>query len=459
MASILVVDDERGMRDFLKILLEKEGHNVLTANRAKKAVALLDNKKVDLVISDIRMPEMSGIELLENIKTDFPDLPVIMITAFASPDDAVMAMKNGAFDYISKPFNVEEIVSVVGSATSRNREKTQAVSLSETFPEIIGNSREMIKIFDMIRRVAPTPANVLIYGESGTGKELVARAIHKNSAVSEQNFVPITCSAIPQDLMESELFGHVKGAFTGAIADKAGLFNQADKGTAFLDEIGELTPIIQTKLLRVLQEREITAVGGVKTQRIDVRIVAATNRILEEEIKAGRFREDLFYRLAVVPIRVPPLRERKGDVPLLVDFFLKKYSKLLGKEVQEISSYALQVLMNYDFPGNVRELENIIERGVALESSNIILPESLSFSGGPTSERARETQAPTNPLLVVAESEQELYDLGIERVMENVEKRIVTDALQKTGGSKMKAAELLGVSFRSLRYKVNKFGL
>ena len=459
MALVLIVDDERGMRDFLKILLEKEGHKVITASRGKKALEILESKVVDLVISDIRMPEISGIELLETIKEKTPDLPVIMITAFASPDDAVQAMKNGAFDYISKPFNVDEIISVIRSATTKSSPHSQATQLGDTFPEIIGQSREMLKIFDMIRRVAPTPANVLIYGESGTGKELVAQAIHNHSKVAEENFVPITCSAIPEDLMESELFGHVKGSFTGAIGDKPGLFNEADKGTAFLDEIGELTPIIQTKLLRVLQEREIKAVGGTRAQNINVRIIAATNKILEDEIKGGRFREDLFYRLAVVPIRVPPLRERKGDVPLLVEFFLKKYSKLLGKEVQEISSYALQVLMNYDFPGNVRELENIIERGVALESSNIILPESLTFGGaGKTGDNGEEV-VEANPLLQAASSEEELYDLGIEKVIESMEKRLISHALEKTGGSKMKAADLLKISFRSFRYKVKKYGI
>ena len=459
MALVLIVDDERGMQDFLKILLEKEGHKVLTANRGQKALEILENKTIDLVVSDIRMPELSGIELLEIIKEKNPELPVIMITAFASPDDAVMAMKNGAFDYISKPFSVDEIINVIRSATTKNTSKPQVPQLSESFPEIIGQSREMLKIFDMIRRVAPTPANVLIYGESGTGKELVAQAIHNHSKVTAHNFVPITCSAIPEDLMESELFGHVKGSFTGAITDKLGLFNEADKGTAFLDEIGELTPIIQTKLLRVLQEREIKPVGSNKAHLINVRIIAATNKILEEEIKAGRFREDLFYRLAVVPIRVPPLRERKGDVPLLVDFFLKKYSKLLEKEVQEISSYALQVLMNYNFPGNVRELENIIERGVALESSNIILPESLTFGGAKKPSSSEIELLQNNPLLLAASSEEELYDLGIEKVIENLEKRLINHALGKTNNSKMKAADLLKISFRSLRYKVKKYGL
>lgn len=457
MLSILVIDDEQSMRDFLKILLQKEGHQVQTAGDGESGLLCLQQEEFNLVISDIRMPGMSGLEVLNIIKEKHPKLPVIMITAFASPDDAVSAMKNGAYDYISKPFNVDEIKSVITSAANRKRKTEHAQSVAESFPGIIGNSREMIKIFDMIQRIAPTPANVLIYGESGTGKELVAQAIHSASKVASKPFVPITCSAIPEELMESELFGHVKGSFTGAISDKAGLFKQADGGTAFLDEIGELTPIIQTKLLRVLQEREIKPVGGNKIQQINVRIIAATNRILEEEIRAGRFREDLFYRLSVVPLRVPPLRERKDDVPLLVDHFLKKYSRLLGKEVQEISSYALEVLMNYDFPGNVRELENIIERGVALESSNIILPDSLSLS---TMQRPDTKDAPENlPLFQVVSSEEELFDLGLEKVISDLEKRLISFALEKTHNSKMKAADLLQVSFRSLRYKIKKYGI
>jgi two-component system response regulator PilR (NtrC family) len=459
MASVLIVDDERSMRDFLKILLEKEGHEVTTAESGEKALKISAKQTVDVVVSDIRMPGMTGIELLETLKADSPELPIILITAFASPDDAVLAMKNGAFDYISKPFNVDEIKSVIESATNKNPVTNNSQELTDSFPEIIGQGREMLKIFDMIVRVAPTPANVLIYGESGTGKELVAQAIHNHSSVASHNFVPITCSAIPEDLMESELFGHVKGSFTGAIADKQGLFNEADNGTAFLDEIGELTPIIQTKLLRVLQEREIKPVGGTRSKSINVRIIAATNKILEEEIKAGRFREDLFYRLAVVPLRVPPLRERKGDVPLLVDHFLKKYSRLLGKEIQEMSSYALQVLMNYDFPGNVRELENIIERGVAMENSNIILPESLTFGGGLKKTPAEEPEVSTNPLFLAASSEEELYDLGIEKILADLEKRLISHSLKKTNNSKIKAAELLQISFRSLRYKVKKYGL
>ncbi len=456
MTTILIVDDEKSMRDFLKILLVKEGYEVIVAGDGEQALAALDKNRIDLVVSDIRMPGISGLELLAKIKDESEDIPVIMITAFASPNDAVQAMKNGAYDYISKPFNVDEIKSVIHSATNQTEATLKIQQAEELFPEIIGKGKEMLKIFDMINRIAPTPANVLIYGESGTGKELVAQAIHKKSKVHARPFVPITCSAIPEELMESELFGHIKGSFTGAISDKNGLFKEADGGTAFLDEIGELTPIIQTKLLRVLQEREIKPVGGTKQFTIDVRIIAATNRILEEEMRAGRFREDLFYRLAVVPIRVPSLRERKSDIPLLVEHFLEKYSTLLGKEIREISSYALEVLMGYDFPGNVRELENIIERGVALESTNIILPENLSL-GGPLQTK-REDSAESSAF-VAAHDEEELFERGLETVVADLEKSLISHALHKAGNSKTRAAELLKVSFRSLRYKAKKYDL
>ena len=457
MTSILVVDDQQSMRDFLHILLKKEGYQVQTAKNADLALGELEKRQYHLVISDIRMPGKSGLDLLNEIKMKDPGLPVVMITAFASPDDAVTAMKNGAFDYISKPFNVDEIKSVIKSAT-REQTKSQPTIVKEVidpFPEIVGNSPEIRKIFDMINRVAPTHANVLIYGESGTGKELVAKAIHSNSSVADNEFVPITCSAIPEELMESELFGHVKGSFTGAIGDKDGLFNQADNGTAFLDEIGELSLIIQTKLLRVLQEREIKPVGGTKIIPINVRIIAATNKILEEEITAGKFREDLFFRLAVVPIRIPALRERKSDIPLLINHFLNKYSKLLGKDIREMSSYGMEVLMNYDFPGNVRELENIIERGIALETSNIILPENLTLS----SHYKKNSNQSGQPLFQAAADERELFELGLEKILSNLEKKIISFALKKSGNSKMKAAELLRISFRSLRYKVKKYDI
>jgi two-component system response regulator PilR (NtrC family) len=430
MTTILIVDDEKSMRDFLKILLTKEGYEVIVAGDGNQALTALGKNRVDLVISDIRMPGMGGLELLAKVKDEADDIPVIMITAFASPNDAVQAMKSGAYDYISKPFNVDEIKSVIYTATNRTESTLKLQQAAELFPEIIGESKEMQKIFDMINRIAPTPANVLIYGESGTGKELVAQAIHKRSKVDAHPFVPITCSAIPEELMESELFGHVKGSFTGAINDKTGLFKEADSGTAFLDEIGELTPIIQTKLLRVLQEREVKPVGGTKHLPIEVRIIAATNRILEEEIQAGRFREDLFYRLAVVPIRVPSLRERKSDIPLLVEHFLKKYSIMLGKEISEISSYALEVLMGYDFPGNVRELENIIERGVALETSSIILPENLSLSGPLRNKKA---DAFTDSAFVAAHDEEELFERGLDAVVADLEKTLISHALEHAG--------------------------
>ncbi|MCW5203144.1 sigma-54-dependent Fis family transcriptional regulator [Desulfobulbus sp. US4] len=450
MPRILIVDDELSMRDFLKILFENEGYEVSVAANAATALDVAVRDPFDVVITDIRMPGMNGLELLAELKQHFPDLPVIMITAYASPDDAVQAMRQGAFDYITKPFHVDELKNVIRTAVQRkaSAEKNEA---GESFAGIIGSSPEMLRIFDLIRRVAPTPASVLIYGESGTGKELVAKAIHEHSKVVGNPFVPITCSAIPESLLESELFGHVKGSFTGAVADKPGLFQQADSGTAFLDEIGELTPIIQTKLLRVLQEREFMPVGSTKTKQVNVRIISATNRNLEDEIMEKRFREDLFYRLAVVPIRVPPLRERKGDVPLLVDYFLKKYSELFGKEIQTISSYGLEVLMDYNFPGNVRELENIIERGVALEASNIILPESLILS------RKEKVGSQKEPLFVGAQDERELFDRGMEDILIDLETRMIRHALDAAEGSKMRAAELLKVSFRSLRYKTKKY--
>ncbi len=460
MSTILVVDDELSMREFLKILLEKEGHQAVTAQDGEKALKIIDTQEFDLVISDIRMPGMGGLELLEHVKKKHSDLPFVMITAFASPEDAVQAMKHGAYDYITKPFKLDEIKSIIHSSIAGS--PNIAAGKKDTpssFPNIIGESAEMKKIFDQIDRIAPTHANVLIVGESGTGKELVAQAIHQKSKAADNNFVPITCNAIPESLFESELFGHVKGSFTGANANKIGLFELANNGSAFLDEIGELTPLVQTKLLRVLQEREFKRVGDTKTIKVNVRIISATNRDLEQEILEKRFREDLFYRLAVVPLRMPPLRERKGDVPLLVDYFLKKYSKTFEKDVQQLSSYAMEVLMNYDFPGNVRELENIIERGVALSTSNIILPESLTLSSQRRIEPLSAPVPENGDTLFALAGEEELYDLGLEQVTSKFEKKMIELALKKAGNSKMKAADLLKISFRSMRYKVKKYDI
>ncbi|MFQ6757593.1 MAG: sigma-54-dependent Fis family transcriptional regulator [Deltaproteobacteria bacterium] len=454
-AKILVVDDEPSMREFLVILLNKNGYGAHAAASGAEALTLLRQRHFDLIVSDIRMPDLSGLGLLENVKQQDLSIPVVLITAYASPEDAVLAMKNGAYDYITKPFKVDDILSVIKAALGSRQEKPP-VKDRDSFAGIIGNSPEMLKIYDLIQRIGPTQANVLIYGESGTGKELVAQAIHQHSNVAANAFVPITCSAIPENLIESELFGHAKGSFTGAIANKTGLFELANNGSAFLDEIGELSPLIQTKLLRVLQEREFKKVGGTETIKVKVRIISATNKNLEEEVMAGRFREDLFYRLAVVPIRMPPLRERKGDVPLLVDHFLKKYSALFGKEVQQISSYALKVLMDYDFPGNVRELENIVERGVALESSNIILPESLTLSGH---RLGRSPGAATLGEKASEAAEESAFDLGLEQYITEIEKRLIQTALARTGNSRMKAADLLKMSFRSFRYKAKKYNI
>ncbi|NOX24853.1 MAG: sigma-54-dependent Fis family transcriptional regulator [Deltaproteobacteria bacterium] len=449
MAKILVIDDELSMREFLQILLEKEGYEAAVAASANAALKALAEDDFDLIISDIRMPGMSGLDFLEQIRAGGRAVPLILITAYASPEDAVSAMKGGAYDYITKPFNVDEIKQIVRSALMDTRASAPPSGV-ESFQNIIGQSPAMLKIFDLIKRIAPTHANILIQGESGTGKELVAQAIHKLSKAAGHRFVPIICNAIPESLFESEVFGHAKGAFTGATTDKGGLFAEADKGSVFLDEVGELTPLIQTKLLRVIQEREFKPVGSPHVVKINVRVITATNRDLEQEVIAGRFREDLFYRLAVVPIRVPPLRERKGDVPLLVRHFLRKYAKLFAKNINELSSYAMEVLMNYDFPGNVRELENIIERGVALETSNIILPESLKIS---VHKRAAANTTPGR------QNAAQLFDIGMEEAVVNLEKEMISKALMQAGNSKMKAAEILKISFRSLRYKIKKYGI
>lgn len=454
MANILIVDDELSMREFLQIMLEKDGHHVITAQNGDQGLQSITDHNFDLVISDIKMPGMSGLEMLDAVKEMDTTLPCIMITAFASPEDAITAMKFGAFDYITKPFKVEETRSIINSALKSNRLGFDNDDSSPDMAGIIGESAPMQQIFNQIRRIAPTHANVLIYGESGTGKELVAKAIHQHSKVKGNNFVPVVCNAIPETLFESELFGHVKGSFTGAVANKKGLLELADNGTVFLDEIGELPSSIQTKLLRFLQEREFVRVGDTKTIKVNIRVISATNLDLEEEIHGWRFREDLFYRLAVIPLRLPPLRERKEDIPLLADHFMKKYTAEFHKEELTISSYALKVLMEYNFPGNVRELENIIERGVALATSNILLPESLALTSSDPKNEQNLSDA-----IIAATSEDDLFDKGLEQIMSGLEKQLIKRALTKTGNSKMKAAELLKISFRSLRYKIHKYDI
>lgn len=462
MKKILIIDDELSMREFLSILLDNEGYSATTASEASQALQLDTLTAFDLIISDIKMHGLSGLDFLAALRAKGLKTPVILITAYASPDDAVQAMKGGAYDYITKPFNVDEIKEIISNALASSHPHADQTANQTQFEGIIGNNPEMLKIYDLIKQIGPTHANILIQGESGTGKELVARAVHKHSKAARHNFVPIICNAIPESLFESELFGHVKGSFTGATHDKIGLFEEADNGSVFLDEVGELTPLIQTKLLRVLQEREFKPVGGTKTTKVNVRIISATNRELEQEVIDQRFREDLFYRLAVVPIRIPPLRERISDVPLLVEFFLKKYSKMFSKNITELSSYALEVLMNYDFPGNVRELENIIERGVAMENSNIILPESLTLSAHKKSLLALKNAPPQQTLSrssTIPLSSEAIFELGMEEAVAQLEQEMIRTALARAKNSKMKAAELLKVSFRSFRYKAKKYGI
>ncbi len=451
MARILVVDDDQGMREFMEIMLTKEGYDVTSAEGPAKAINLCRKKDFDLVITDLKMPKIDGIEFLKTIKDQFPETIVILITAYASGETAINAMKEGAFDYVEKGGSNEELKKIVHSALLKKglveeKNETKTVKEETLLGGMIGSAREMQKIYATIKKIADTPANILILGESGTGKELVARAIHDNSSRAKMPIVVINCGGIPENLLESELFGYMKGSFTGAYADKVGLFEMARGGTIFLDEIGELPSLLQVKLLRVVQEKTFRRIGGAEDLKVDVRIISATNQNLEEKVKKGEFREDLYFRLNVIPIHVPPLRERKEDIPLLTKHFIEKYAREFNKEVRTISSYAMELLVDYAFPGNIRELENIIERSVAMESSNIILPENLLLSVNNKD---------------VANLHIEIPDKGINlnEELEKIEKKFIEKALQKAKGSKTRAGELLQVTFDSLRYRIEKLGI
>ncbi|ABC77358.1 sigma-54-dependent transcriptional regulator [Syntrophus aciditrophicus] len=455
MATILVVDDDKGMREFLDIMLTREGYDVSCARDAGEGLDRCRKQRFDLIITDLRMPKIDGIEFLKSVKDVSPESLVILITAYASGETAVRAMKEGAYDYIEKDFNIEEFTSTIRSALESNgRMQDDAkfirdIENSVCFGEIIGKSREMLKVYSLIKKVADTTANVLILGESGTGKELVAKAIHENSPRKDMPFVVINCGGIPENLLESELFGYLKGSFTGAYADKPGLFEIARGGTIFLDEVAELPPVLQVKLLRVVQEKTFLRIGGTENIRVDVRIISATNRNLEEMVQKGDFREDLYYRLNVIPISIPPLRERKDDIPVLTKYFIEKYSREFGKGIKNISNYALELLMDYSFPGNVRELENIIERSVALEHSSIVLPENLMIS--------RENSAAKHETFKIENIPDQGLNLNDE--LARFERAIIGKALEKSKGSKTKAAELLMISFDSLRYRIEKLGI
>ena len=458
---ILVVDDELSMREMLSILLKRSGFDVDDAPGPEAAFSALDRGSYDLVITDLAMPAGGGIAVLDRVKDHSPDTQVILMTAYASTESAVEAMKKGAYDYLIKPFKTDEMLIVVRNCLEKKSLAKENVFLKKAlgtryqFSSLVGGSSKMLDLYALVSRIKDTGTNVLITGESGTGKEMIAKAIHFNSVRASKPFVTVNCGAIPENLMESELFGHKKGAFTGAIATKAGLFQAADGGTLFLDEIGEIPLAMQVKLLRAIQEKSFKMLGGLEEIRVDVRIIAATNKDLAAEVQGGTFREDLFYRLNVINVAVPPLAERRDDIPALAQHFLEKYSKELGKDVRRISTEAMETLLAYPWPGNVRELENVIERAVALETTNVILPE--SFPSGVLSRRAQTSPGADTPSPAEVDIPEEGLDL--EAVVGAFERRILEKALARTDGVKKEAAKLLNVSFRSMRYRLAKYGI
>jgi two-component system response regulator PilR (NtrC family) len=450
-ASVLVVDDEQSMREFLTIFLTKDGHDVTANASVKEAIQTLGEREFELVISDLRMPDGSGLDVLRNVKERKQEAQVIIVTAYATMENAVEAMRLGAYDYQLKPFKLNEIRLVVQNALEKgalireNRALKQQLSARKG--ALVGKSAPMQRVYELVDKVAKAKTNVIVTGESGTGKELVARAIHNASERAKGAFIAVNCGAIPEALVESELFGYKRGAFTGAVTDKAGLFEAAEGGTLFLDEIGELPQSMQVKLLRALQERVIKRVGAPEEKKIDVRVIAATHRELAEEVKGGRFREDLFYRLNVISIRLPPLRERKEDIALLAAHFVQKFAVEQKKEVSGFSPEALRLLLDYRFSGNVRELENIVERAITLSDGGVmdasVLPAEVTH---------------------VAEASQASIridgdNFSLEKTLDSIERRLLEEALEKTGGRKKKAATLLGLTFRSLRYRLEKHGM
>jgi len=453
---ILVVDDEVSMRELLDVLLAKQGYQVSEARNGKQALKMIQKNNYDLILSDIRLGDITGLEVLTEAKQKNPDTVVIIISAYSTTEIAVKAMNGGAYDFIPKPFDNIELKQTIQKAlelkTLEQEKETTSTELKKNihFDRIIGKSPGMQAIYKKIEQISPTKTNVLITGESGTGKELIARAIHENSDRADKSFVVVNCGGIPDTLIESEFFGHVKGSFTGAISTKQGLFETADHGTIFLDEIGELSPVLQVKLLRAVQETSFKPVGGTKEIKVDVRIISATNKDLEQEVIKGTFREDLFFRLNVIPLKVPPLRDRKGDVALLSKHFVEKYSKEMGKDIIKLSSYAIDFLNKYSFPGNVRELENLIERSVALSTTNIILPESLTIS---MHKRRRWVEGIEGRRFNLDEVEQ---GVDLDEILSAIEQAYIEKAMKIAGGNKSKAADCLNLSLRSLRYRLDK---
>jgi two-component system response regulator PilR (NtrC family) len=452
--KILVVDDEPSMREFLGIMLRKEGYAVDLAGTGQEALKHLERSLFDLVISDLSMGDCSGLDILRRSKEVATDTPVMMITAFATTESAIEALKLGACDYIVKPFNVDELKIVIRNALERRRLLSENQALKKElrgrsrFDELVGRSPRMKSVLALVEKIATTSSTVLVQGESGTGKELVARAIHFNSPRKERPFVSINCGALPDELLESELFGHMRGSFTGAVAAKKGLFEVADGGTLFLDEIGETSAAMQIKLLRALQERRIRRVGGTEEIPVDVRVIAATNQDLAEMVRARRFREDLYYRVNVIPITLPPLREKKEDIAPLAEHFLVKVRTGVGKSARGISPEAMEILERHPWPGNVRELENVIERAVALETGEMIQPQSL-----PAELRAA-ARPDSAPAFDVPEE-----GIDLEARLEEMRSQCMRQALERCQGVQSRAAQLLGMTFRSFRYFARKYRL
>jgi two-component system response regulator PilR (NtrC family) len=455
--TILVVDDELSIREFLQIMLKREKMLVETASDGEEALKLLEQKHFDLVISDIKMPKVDGLELLSRVKAKDPNALMLMITAHGSTELAVEAMKKGAYDFLTKPFKIDDVKLRIEKAlenrvlVQENVRMRKELGEKYSFANIVGASPLMMKVFDLIKRTAATSANVLITGESGTGKELVAKALHFNSPVKEGPFLTLNCGAIPEDLIESELFGHKKGAFTGAISDKKGYFEAADGGTLFLDEIGELPLNLQAALLRVLSDGTFTPVGATEVRKSNVRVIAATNRDLEEEVHKENFREDLFFRLNVIHVKVPALRERREDIPMLVNHFVEEFSSRFGRQTQSLASETIEMMKVYNWPGNVRELENVVERMIALEAGPHLLPDSLpSHIREPLKARLDSLQTH----LVWKKT-----GVKIDDVLALVEREFVLKALEDSKGVRKDAAKLLSITMRSLRYRLEKLGL
>jgi two-component system response regulator PilR (NtrC family) len=450
--DLLIVDDEASLRDFLTIVFEGEGWHVEAAGSLAEGRAEVQRNEPDLILCDLMLPDGSGLDLLREVKAQNASVAVIMITAHTSTKSAVEALKTGAFDYIAKPFDIEELKIIVRKAVERKELEDENIHLRSaleerfTFANIIGKSAKMQEIFSIVQRIAPTMSTVLISGESGTGKELIARAIHYNSG-RRGKFVSINCGALPETLLESELFGHERGAFTGAIREKRGLFHEADRGTIFLDEIGETSTAVQIKLLRVLQDRVVRRVGSNVESPVDVRVIAATNRDLADSIQKGTFREDLFYRINVIPIALPSLRQRREDIPLLVDHFIAKFCSKLGVPQKKISADAMRAIEKYSWQGNVRELENVVERMIALETSDVLttksLPEHVLLGG-----RIPDASYDLPP-----------EGLSLQDHLEAIGKIFMLKALERSGGVQTQAAELLRMSFRSFRYYAKKYDL